>query len=146
VDNTLEDIEEILKVTKMTPQKIVLYTSAAWKTKTFQMALKMQSEGTLNPGVLIKSLMAEPANRAHGKEIPKFVQKIVPDICSMKVESLEMFDGYELDELAILRENQHFFEKEFNCTVEVYSADETCYDPEKKSRFAVPMRPAIYLE
>ncbi len=146
VDNTLEDIEEILKVTKMTPQKIVLYTSASWKTKTFQMALKMQSEGTLNPGVLIKSLMAEPANRAHGKEIPKFVQKIVPDICSMKVESLEMFDGYELDELAILGENQHFFEKEFNCTVEVYSADETGYDPEKKSRFAVPMRPAIYLE
>ncbi len=95
----------------------------------FRMALKMQSEGTLNPGVLIKSLMAEPANRAHGKEIPKFVQKIVPDICSMKVESLEMFDGYELDELAILGENQHFFEKEFNCTVEVYSADETGYDP-----------------
>lgn len=146
VDNTLEDIEEILKVTKMTPQKIVLYTSASWKTKTFQMALKMQSEGTLNPGVLIKSLMAEPANRAHGKEIPKFVQKIVPDICSMKVESLEMFDGYELDELAILGENQRFFEKEFNCTVEVYSADAPDYDPENKSRFAVPMRPAIYLE
>ncbi len=146
VDNTLEDIEEILKVTKMTPQKIVLYTSAAWKTKAFRMALKMQSEGTLNPGVLIKALMAEPANRTYGKEIPKFVQKVVPDISSMKVERLEMFDGYELDELAILRENQQFFEKEFSCTVEVYSSDEPGYDPENKSRFAVPMRPAIYLE
>ncbi len=31
--------------------------------KNFQMALKMQAEGTLNPGVLIKALMAEPANR-----------------------------------------------------------------------------------
>lgn len=146
VDNTLEDIEEILKVTKMTPKKVVLYTSATWKTKTFQMALKMQAEGTLNPGVLIKALMAEPANRAYGKEIPKFVQKIVPDVTSMKDERLEMFDGYELDELAILKENQQFFEKEFNCAVEVYSADSPDYDPEKKSRFAAPMRPAIYLE
>ncbi|MCC7576293.1 MAG: class I tRNA ligase family protein, partial [Methanomethylovorans sp.] len=146
VDNTLEDIEEILKVTKMTPKKIVLYTSAAWKTKAFRMALKMQAENKLEIGILIKTLMAEPTNRPYGKEIPKFVQKIVPDISSMKLERLEMFDGYELDELAILGENQHFFEKEFNCTVEVYSADEPGYDPENKSRFAVPMRPAIYLE
>jgi leucyl-tRNA synthetase len=146
VDNTLEDIEEILKVTKMTPKKVVLYTSATWKKKAFQMALKMQAEGTLNPGNLIKTLMAEPANKTYGKEIPKFVQKIIPDITSMKVDRLEMFDGYELDELEILRENQRFFEKEFNCTVEVYSADAPDYDPEKKSRFAAPMRPAIYLE
>ncbi len=146
VDNTLEDIEEIIKVTKMTPQKIVLYTSTAWKVNAFQTDLKMQSEGTLNPGILIKTLMAEPVNRAYGKEIPKFVQKIVPDIISMRVERLEMFDDYELDELAILKENQQFLEKEFNCTVEVYSADEPGYDPENKSRFAIPMRPAIYLE
>lgn len=146
VDNTLEDIEEIIKVTKMTPQKIVLYTSTAWKVNAFQTALKMQSEGTLNPGILIKTLMAEPVNRAYGKEIPKFVQKIVPDISSMRVERLEMFDDYELDELAILKENQQFLEKEFNCTVEVYGADEPGYDPENKSRFAIPMRPAIYLE
>lgn len=146
VDNTLEDIEEILKVTKMIPKKVILYTSATWKKRAFQMALKMQAEGTLNPGNLIKTLMAEPANKAYGKEIPKFVQKIIPDITSMKVERLEMFDGYELDELEILRENQKFFEKEFSCTVEVYSADAPDYDPEKKSRFAAPMRPAIYLE
>ncbi|MBC7086398.1 MAG: leucine--tRNA ligase [Methanomethylovorans sp.] len=146
VDNTLEDIEEIIKVTKMTPKKVVLYTSPTWKKRIFQTALKMQSENELNGGVLIKKLMSDPANRTYGKDIPKFVQKIVSDINSMKMERLEMFAGYELDELEILRENKIFFEKEFGCPVEIYSADDPSYDPENKSKFAVPMRPAIYIE
>ncbi|MDW7730898.1 MAG: leucine--tRNA ligase [Methanolobus sp.] len=144
--NTLSDIEEIIKVTKLTPKKAVLYTSPAWKTKAFKLALKMLQEEDLNPGKLIKALMADPENRQYGKEIPKYVQKLVPDITSMKIERFEMLLDFDLDEQSILRENSGCLANEIGCPIEVYTADSPEYDPENKSRFAAPLRPAIYLE
>ena len=146
IGNTLSDIEEIIKVTKLTPKKAVLYTAPSWKTEAFKLALKMLHEEDLNPGKLIKTLMSDPENRRYGKEIPKYVQKLVPDIKSMKTERLERLLGFDLDEQSILKENDRCLEKEIGCPVEVYTADDPDYDPENKSRFAAPLRPAIYLE
>ena len=146
VCNTLSDIEEIVKVTKITPTKVVLYASPEWKTNAFKLAISMFRDGDLNPGKLIKTLMADPDNRAYGKEIPKYVQKLVPDITSMKTERFEMMHGFDLDEKSILQENRDCLTHELGCPVEVYSADAPGYDPENKSRFAAPLRPAIYLE
>ncbi len=144
--NTLSDIEEIIKVTKLSPKKAVLYTSPQWKNDAFKLAISMQNGGELNPGKLIKTLMAEPDNRRYGKEIPKYVQKMVPDISSMKTERFEMLNDFKLDEKKTLEENIECLVNEIGCPIEVYTADEPEYDPEKKSRFASPLRPAIYLE
>ncbi len=144
--STLSDIEEIIKVTKITPKMVALYTSPQWKVKAFKMALEMKNEGDLNPGKLIKTLMADPENRKYGKEIPKYVQKLVPDISSMKTERFEMLLGMNLDEMTILQENIGCLSNEIGCTIQVYTADEPEYDPENKSKFAAPLRPAIYLE
>jgi leucyl-tRNA synthetase len=146
IGNTLSDIEEIIKVTKLTPKKAVLYTAPSWKTEAFKLALKMLHEEDLNPGKLIKTLMSDPENRRYGKEIPKYVQKLVPDIKSMKTERLERLLGFDLDEQSILKENDRCLENEIGCPVEVYTADDPAYDPENKARFAAPLRPAIYLE
>nr|WP_321497462.1 leucine--tRNA ligase [uncultured Methanolobus sp.] len=144
--STLSDIEEIIKVTKITPKMVALYTAPEWKIKAFKMALEMKNKEELNPGVLIKTLMADPENRKYGKDIPKYVQKLVPDMCSMKTERFEMLLGMSLDEMTILKENVGCLANEIGCTIQVYSADEPEYDPESKSRFAAPLRPAIYLE
>ncbi len=146
VCNTLSDIEEIIKVTKITPKMIALYTSSQWRSKALKMALKMKNEDDLNPGKLIKTLMSDPENRKYGKEIPKYVQKLVPDIASMKTERFETMLGMKLDEMTILKENIACLENEIGCPVQVYSADEPDYDPQNKARLATPLRPAIYLE
>ena len=146
VSNTLSDIEEIVKVTKMSPKEVILYTSPSWKTDAFKLAVAMQKDGDLNVGTLIKTLMANPDMRRYGKEIPKFVQKLVPDVTTMNSDTLELLCCFDLDEKAILDEAIAFLESEIGCTVKVYSADEPEYDPQNKARFAVPMRPAIYLE
>lgn len=146
IDNTINDIEEILKVTKLNPEKIVLYTTPKWKNTVFKSAIYMQLRGNLNPKELIKSLMSDPTNKKYGKEIPKFIQKITPDITSMKNDRLTMFDENQIDEFSILSDNLLFLEKEFGCAIEIYAADESNYDPANKSRFAIPMRPAIYME
>lgn len=146
VSNTLSDIDEIVKVTKMSPKEVVLYTSPSWKTDAFKLAVGMQKDGDLNVGTLIKTLMANPDMRRYGKEIPKFVQKLIPDVTTMNSETLELLCGFDMDEKAILNEAVDFLESEIGCSVKVYSADEPEYDPQNKARFAVPMRPAIYLE
>ncbi|MGP8321390.1 MAG: leucine--tRNA ligase [Methanosarcinaceae archaeon] len=146
VGNMLSDIEDIVKITKISPKKVILYTSPLWKTNALKLATVMQKDGELNVGTLIKTLMANPDMRRLGKEIPKFVQKLVPDVTTMNSDTLELLCDFDLDEKSILDEAIAFLEVEIGCTVEVYSADAPEYDPQNKAKFAVPMRPAIYLE
>jgi leucyl-tRNA synthetase len=146
ISGTLADVDEIIKVTKLTPKKAILYTSPEWKMETFKKALSMQKEGSLNPGILIKDLMSDPEMRSHGKEVPKFAQKVVSDITAMNEEKFDTLSNFDLDEKIALEENLEFFKNELGCPVEIYSADNAEYDPENKARFAYPLRPAIYLE
>ncbi|MEA1984295.1 MAG: leucine--tRNA ligase [Euryarchaeota archaeon] len=146
VSSTLSDIEEIVKVTGITPTKAILYTSASWKIKAYQLALSMQKAGGLNPGTLIKTLMSDPDMRQYGKEVPKFTKKLVDDVMGMKEEMVERLLEAEFDELKTLQEAASFFEDVIGCPVDVFGADDAEYDPENKARFAIPMRPAIYLE
>jgi leucyl-tRNA synthetase len=40
-----------------------------------------------------------------------------------------------------------FLQKEFNCKFSVHSCDDIdVYDPQSKAKFAVPWRPAIFVE
>ncbi|MGB9929628.1 MAG: leucine--tRNA ligase [Methanosarcina sp.] len=146
IKGTLDDIEEIVRVTKMTPEKVHLYTAPAWKAVVIGCACGMQREASLEVGTLIKALMANPDLKRFGKDIPKFVQKIIPEFKSGGAERYEMFAGLELDEKALLQEAVPFLEKEIGCSIEIHSADSPAFDPEKKSRFAEPLRPAIYIE
>ncbi|MFW5986984.1 MAG: leucine--tRNA ligase [Methanohalophilus sp.] len=146
ISNTLSDVEEIIKVTGIKPQKLVLYTASQWKSEAFKQALELQRQGDLNPGILIKNLMQNPEMRPYGKEVPKFAKKVVDDIKAMKGEKFEMVYGFNLDERETLQEAISFFEKEIGCEVLIAREGEEAYDPEKKARFAAPMRPAIYIE
>ncbi len=146
VKNTLDDIEEIVRVTRMTPEKVYLYTAPAWKNETTKCACEMQVEGSLEVGTLIKALMSNPEMKRFGKEIPKFVQKLIPELKSGGAERYQAVAGMEMEEKALLEEATVFLEKEIGCPVDVQSADKPEYDPEKKTRFAEPLRPAIYIE
>lgn len=146
IKGTLEDVEEIVRVTKMTPKAVHLYTAPAWKAEAIKCACEMQLEGSLEIGMLIKTLMANPDFKRFGKEIPKFVQKLVPEFKSGGADRYDIFAGPGLDEQALLKESASFLAKEIGCPVEIHSADSPAFDPEKKSRFAEPLRPAIYIE
>ncbi|WP_462272242.1 leucine--tRNA ligase [Methanohalophilus sp.] len=146
INNTFSDVEEIIKVTGIKPQKLVLYTASQWKSEAFKQALELQRQGNLNPAILIKNLMQDPEMRPYGKEVPKFAKKVVDDIKAMKEEKFEMVYGFNLNEKETLQEAISFFEKEIGCEVLIAREGEEAYNPENKARFAAPMRPAIYIE
>ncbi|MGD0511126.1 MAG: class I tRNA ligase family protein, partial [Candidatus Micrarchaeaceae archaeon] len=143
IRNTLADIEEIIRVTKMIPQKVHLYTASAWKLLVIKKCMcEIALKPSIEAGTFIKTLMGNPELRVFGKEIPKLVQKIITEFKSGGAKRYEIFDSLGLGEQDLLKESSSFLEKEIGCPVEIHSADSPTYDPEKKSRFAEPLRPA----
>jgi leucyl-tRNA synthetase len=146
VRNVAEDIGQIIKVTKMSPRKLLLYSAPGWKWDVFRRAVAMASDGHLYMSGLMKALMEVPEIRPHAKELAKFAQKIVADIPKLSKELLAKY-GLPLDEHRALLESREFFAGEFGCKVQCYTAgDPEKYDPQDKAKNAVPLRPAIFLE
>ena len=146
---TIDDIANILKVTKITPQKIVIYVNSdSMKSKVYRKILGIMVGGQNNMRVVMKELIADPET-TDAKKMPDFVQKTIKDlhsesevIKSMKLESKE-FDEKEFlsSELASIGK------KEFGVDITVYSeSDANIYDPKGKARHARPFKPAISIE
>jgi len=140
LDRTLNDVEEILKVTKTTPKKITLYTAPEWKTEMLSLAMEFTRNEKLDMGQLMKVAMANPVISEHKKDAPKYAQKLAKGAHALKASDLE------LDEFEVLSKEKAYLEKEFGAPVEVYSADEPKEDKLGKARQAEPGRPAIFIE
>jgi len=142
----IEDINEILKVTKITPKKICIYTSPEWKQKIFRKALQLTAENQFDVGLMIKDTLINPSMKPFGQQVSHFVSKIGSEI--------KMFSEIDRKRFLIpINEKEHLLDAKlylnevFNCEVEIYSADhKNLYDPTKKIKFAIPLRPAIYIE
>jgi len=145
--NTIEDIKNIIKVTKITPKKITIYTPAQWKIKAYQKILSNIVAGEVNIGTLIKALIADKETEDVKKD-PDFVKKTVNDILSESQEERESKNKIGLiDEKKILSELDSLVQAEFGITSQVFSeTDQDKYDPKNKSRTSRPYKPAILIE
>jgi leucyl-tRNA synthetase len=147
--STIDDITNILKVTKITPQKIVIYVNSdEFKSKIYHKILGIMVGGQNNMGIVMKELIADPET-TDAKKMPDLVKKIIKDlhsesevIKSMKLESKEFSEKEFLSaELASIGK------KEFGVKISVYSeTDSDIYDPKGKARYARPFKPAILIE
>ncbi|QMU54411.1 MAG: leucine--tRNA ligase [Nitrosopumilus sp.] len=147
--STIDDIANILKVTKITPQKIVIYVNSdPMKSKVYHKILSIMVGGQNNMGGVMRELIADPET-TDAKKIPDFVQKVIKDlhseseeIKSMKIES-KGFDEKEF----LSSELVSVGKKEFGVGITVYSeSDANIYDPKGKARHARPFKPAILIE
>ncbi len=144
--NTLGDIEEILRLIKIKPKKIILYTAGSWKKAVLRKAIIMKKNEVLDMKNLMGSLMSDSTMRPYAKEIPKYAQKVIIDIQGMDNEFMDSLLEVDFDEAASLHEALEFFQSSLGCDIEIHSADAPGYDPQGKSRLAVPMKTAIYIE
>ncbi|MDG6220997.1 MAG: leucine--tRNA ligase, partial [Candidatus Thermoplasmatota archaeon] len=143
--STMADISQILKVTKIEPKRIALYTSPEWKHQILRIIVET---GETNPGPIIKKIMDEkPEMRSMGKEISQYVASMAKEARKMGDQVLEAMLA-DVDECEYLRRSKPFLEAEYGCKVDVFSAEEANKesDPANKARFAIPRRPAIYVE
>ncbi|MGY5149901.1 MAG: leucine--tRNA ligase [Candidatus Nitrosopumilus sp. bin_68KS] len=146
---TINDIANILKVTKITPKKIVIYVNSdEMKSKVYRKVLGIMVGGQNNMGVVMKELIADPET-AEAKKMPDYIQKVIKDlhsesedIKSMKLES-DSFDEKEF----LKSELSSIGKKEFDVEILVFSEnDADIYDPKGKAKHARPFKPAILIE
>lgn len=146
--STLDDIKNILKVTKITPQKIIVYTADSWKTKAYQRIAAEVVGGQTNIGTIIKLLIADK-DTENIKKDPDFVKKTVNSILAEPVEMRKIRLETELhDEASVISsELSSLVKREFGVDLQVFvESDPAKYDPKNKAKTARPFKPAILIE
>ena len=144
----IDDISNILKVTKISPKKIIIYTAEQWKSKAYNSILKNVLDGQTNVGIIIKSLIANKETEQIKKD-PDFVKKTLNDILS---EPAELRKGRmsvgQIDEREIISsELSSLVKNDYNVELDVFSeSDSEKYDPKNKAKTARPFKPAILIE
>lgn len=148
LQSILEDIKNILKVTKLTPQKIVLYTADPWKVKAYQKIAKDVMSGQTNIGAIIKELIASK-DTENVKKDPDFVKKTVNSVLAEPTEMRKLKAEIEpLSEIQVIRsELSALVKKEFGVELQAFEeSDPAKYDPKNKARMARPFKPALLIE
>lgn len=142
----LADVNEILKVTGITPKSLSLYTTPSWKLSVWDKAITMAKQKQLSVPSLTKAIMMEPQIRLKGKEASDFARKMAEELMKRSSQELERL-SVRLEERVFLSNASEFIAQEVGCEIAVYSADDAnAPDPHKKARAAQPRRPAIYVE
>jgi len=144
----IEDINNILKVTKISPKKITIYTAEQWKSKAYNSILKNVLDGQTNIGAIIKSLIANKETEQIKKD-PDFVKKTLNDILSDPVELRKgRMNIGQIDEKQIISsELSSLVKNDYNVELSVFSeSDSEKYDPKNKAKVARPFKPAILIE
>jgi leucyl-tRNA synthetase len=149
--NLISDLQNILRVTKISPTKIIIYTSAQWKQEIYQKILGyILLENKTNFGDIMKQLVKDPET-AKAKNDPKLIRNMIDDILSDPIEArnrrlkLTIFD--EIFPLNDAKKLLSIESGNAQAEIIVHSEDEIQkYDPREKSKYSRPFKPAIYIE
>ncbi len=133
IQGLVDDINEIKKILGVKPEKIHVYVSPDWKWEIFDIAKRI---GKPDIGKIMREAIKQDLHD-NKKEVADFVKKITREMTKIKYVG-------KIDEYSIIKESLEFLSREANAEVIVYR--EPTYDPEGKSRNAVPYKPAIYIE
>jgi leucyl-tRNA synthetase len=146
IKQTLEDTQEILATTKLSPKKVHYYTAAKWKWRVHSEALSRANTNPATLDGLIRDMLA--AKTASAKDLPKYASKIVQQVRTMPSELRKRrMEIGDVDERSVLSEAAAFFRRELKTEVEVHSEeDQPLYDPKGRAKVAEPYRPAIFVE
>jgi leucyl-tRNA synthetase len=147
--STIDDIVNILKITKITPQKIVIYVNSdEFKSKVYRKILGIMVGGQNNMGVVMKELIADPQT-TDAKKIPDYIQKVIKDLHSEseEIKAIKLESEKFNEKQFLSAELASIGKKEFGVDIQVFGAtDEDIYDPKGKARHARPFKPAILIE
>ena len=80
------------------------------------------------------------------KEISQYVGKLQGEIKKLNENDKKRY-LVDINEKDYLGHTKEYLKKVFSCAIEIFSTDDSkIFDPANKSRYAIPLRPAIYVE
>jgi leucyl-tRNA synthetase len=162
--NLIRDIQKIVKVTKITPTKIVIYIAAHWKQKIYQKILvSILLESKTNFGDIMKQLVKDSEIASKAKYDPSLIRKMMEDILSdpIKARNRRLNLAAKFDEVFPINDARSLLSLESGnaqariiiCPEDEEGKEEENGDnsskkhyPKSKAKFARPFKPAIYIE
>lgn len=148
IESTLEDTQNILKAVKIRPKRICYYVAADWKWAVYLCILEATVAGEKDVGKITGLLMSDPDLRAHGAEAASYIRKTLQDVSRVDPSLLRFRAASgRIDELNTLQSGSTLIENELGTRVEIFPEGASQkYDPNSRSSYASPYRPAIYVE
>ena len=172
--NLLSDIQNILKVTKLIPNRIYIYTSAQWKRRIYQKILRIiLIENKANFGNIMKILSKDAQSAIIVRKNVGLIRKLVEDILSIPVEVRQRRHkiGESFDEAYPIRDAAELLSIESTnrlVEIQIYPEEEEKdkgkmeegtkhmnrslgfqqknYDPKSRAKHSRPFKPAVYIE
>lgn len=127
------DINEIKKIIGIEPKKIHIYIAPEWKWNVLKLAREIEKPNIGQiMGISIKKGLHDDK-----KELAEYAKKIAKRMAKIHYVG-------KIDEYSIIKDSLEFLSRETGAEVFIYK--EPTYDPEGKSKNAMPYKPAIYME
>jgi len=148
IKDVIEDTLNILKATKITPQKICYYTACSWKWKVYLKMLEKSKHGEVKLNELMKELAVEEDLKRNLKEVAKFASKMVKEVSRIPEKRRENLLKIKVfNEKEVIEDAKDFLRERFKAQIKVYNEeDKERHDPLQRAVTAMPCRPAIYIE
>lgn len=126
----INDITEILKIVREKPVKIYIYTAPNWMWKLLKIVKRCKGDikESINMVLKDKTITVDQ----------KSINRVLEYIVKQKLYRI----NYTINEEEILKHNKEFLKRFFGSKIEIDSE----YDPLKKRKKALPLKPAIYIE
>jgi Leucyl-tRNA synthetase len=139
VERTIEDVQEILRVTKISPKAVHIYVGPPNEYYDItNEASKLVDEGK-TMGEVIRTLVNKPEYRRIADKVANLVSRYIDGTIPRKIVSRDT-------ELTAFRELAKYIGHRVSATVIIQDALNPTYDPGNRARNALPGRPAIYVE
>jgi len=152
IKNLIQDIQNILKVTRMKPSRVNIYTSAKWKWKVYQRILELIIVNRNSSLSDVMKALGDDSEISRARSDVKLIKKIMEDVLSIPAErrSLKLNIKF-LSELLAIEDAAPLISSELgnvNIEISVFSEDEENVkknDPQSRARLSRPFKPALYL-
>jgi leucyl-tRNA synthetase len=130
VEQTREDIRNVIKLVGKKPERIRIYVSPLWKYAVYESILEMAK----TPEKIVPNVMKSPEGRKYGSHALRLAQNLAKNAMALKrvLSQEEEFSG--------LSEGKAMLEKEFGCRIEVLKADT---ERSERALRAEPGKPGI---
>ncbi|MCG2892781.1 MAG: leucine--tRNA ligase [Vulcanisaeta sp.] len=139
IERTIEDVQEILRVTKIKPRTIHIYVGPPNEYYDIINETARLVGESRTMGEIIRTLVNRPEYRRMADKVANLVSRYIDGTIPRKIVSRDT-------ELTAFRELAKYIGHRVGATVVIQDALNPTYDPGNRARNALPGRPAIYIE
>jgi leucyl-tRNA synthetase len=152
IKNIIQDIQNILKVTKMKPSRVNIFTSAKWKWKVYHKIVELiLVNRNLSLTDVMKALGGD-SEISQARSDVKLIRRIMDDVLSIPAERRSVkLNVKDMDEVNAIKDAASLISSELgdpNIEIFVFGEEEESAkknDPQSKARSSRPFKPAVYL-